>query len=374
MTLNEVTEILSKLRLPIALVFTPINLEKEKKKFFELDSYNPQFKYEVIKNENELVFSKLEGLEAISDVDPRVSEFYINLIKSKKRASDLIHGAGNNEKVTKLSIAQYGFPTHTLFRNAGKIMRGLKNGYHLSIKKKDDELLEYEAIEKVFRTVFEELGLDEWSVDKSKKIAKGAVKMAIKRRQILMDPNIKRTREALKKTIVHEVGTHAFRTINGEKCGFPALGKANVPKYLDVEEGLATWNEEQSGVLTYKNLKKRAGLVWAVYVGKDLSFRQLYNALLGSFKRLEAFDITYRVKRGLGDTSKPGIYSKDVVYYRGFRRVRKRLIEDPSAFDKLYAGKIDLKQIKWVEDGLLPKPNLVFDKVTFFKAFKKAGI
>ena len=40
---------------------------------------------------------------------------------------------------------------------------------------------------------------------------------------------------------------------------------------------------------------------------------------------------------GLGDTSKPGIYSKDVVYYRGFRRVRKRLAEDPTAFAKLYA-------------------------------------
>jgi hypothetical protein len=373
-SLEEVTEILSTLRLPIALVFTPTNLESEKKKFFESNTYNPQFKYEIVKNDNESVFKKLEGVTGIMGVDPRISEFYMDLIESKKRASALMHSAGNNEEVTRLSIEQYGFPTHTLFRNAGRIIRGLRKGYSLVNKEKDEDVLNYEQIERVFRAVFDELGLDEWSIDKSAKIASNGVKVAIKRRQVLMDPNITRTISALKKTIVHEVGAHVLRTINGEKSGFAALGKANLPLYLDAEEGIATLNEEQFGVLTYYSLRKKAVLAWAVYVGKDMSFRQLYNALSVGFKKTEAFDITYRIKRGLGDTSKPGAYVKDIVYFRGFKKVRKKISEDSTAFNNLYAGKISLKQIRWVEDGLLPKPKIVFDKKVFERAFKKAGI
>ena len=36
---------MSKLRLPISLVFTPINLKEEKEKFLNSDLYEPIFKY-----------------------------------------------------------------------------------------------------------------------------------------------------------------------------------------------------------------------------------------------------------------------------------------------------------------------------------------
>ena len=80
MTLQEVTELLEQLRLPTALVFTPLNLESEKKKFFDSDTYEPYFKYRIIKNDNEKVLNKLSKVQVISDVDPRISKFYIDLI------------------------------------------------------------------------------------------------------------------------------------------------------------------------------------------------------------------------------------------------------------------------------------------------------
>lgn len=55
----------------------------------------------------------------------------------------------------------------------------------------------------------------------------------------------------------------------------------------------------------------------------------------------------------MGDTHDRGIYSKDVVYFRGFRMVRKKLEENPRLYNELYAGKITFKQCEWVEDGLI---------------------
>jgi hypothetical protein len=376
MTLDEVTNLLSKLRIPTGLVFTPTNLDIEKKKFLSSDTYNPQFTYRIVKNENEAIFKKLASIKEISDVDPRISNFYIELIESKKDASDLMHGVGQNDIVTELSFKKYGKPSSKLFRNACRVLRGKVDAYNLvkPPKPKSEDILGYDEIKNVFESVFTEIGLDGWSVEKSINIPKNGAKVGIKRKQILLDPNIERSKFKLKKTIVHEVGTHVLRSVNGENSGFEALAKANVPSYLDVEEGLATWNEENMNLLTLRWLKEKAALVWAIYIGEELTFRELYNSVLGALPRKSAFDVVYRVKRGLSDTSYPGIYAKDVVYFRGFRKVLRKLSKDPALYDKLYAGKIDFKQTGWVDEGLIPKAEILPSKDDWKGVFKRVGL
>ena len=376
LSLEEVTKTLQQLRIPLSLVFTPINLKEEKKKFFESDSYDPYFEYRVVRNRNDQIFKELSSLQSISDVDPRISDFYIQLIEDKKIASELMHGVGNNDLVTEISLKKYRNPTSKLFRNSARVLRGKLDKYDVVNGKKVDrgKMLNYEQIERVFDVVFDNLGLEGWSIAASKNISKNGIKVGIKRKQILVDPNITKSEFKLKKTLVHEVGTHVLRSVNGFNTGFPALGNANLSSYLDIEEGLATWNEESMGYLTDTWLKKKAGMVWAIYLGEKLSFRELYNALSGTFLKYSAWDIAYRVKRGLGDTSYPGIYAKDLVYFRGFRRVKKALASDPTLYGKLYAGKIDIKRTKWVDDGLIPKPNIVPTKELWKDIFKKANL
>jgi hypothetical protein len=376
LTLSQVTELLQELRIPIGLVFTPTNLKEEKEKFFESDTYEPYFEYRVVKNRNEEIFAELSNLKLISDVDPRISDFYLKLIESKKLASDLMHSVGNNDLVTELSVRKYRAPSAKLFRNSARILRGKLDKYDVVRSKKIDrgEKLGYEQIEKAFEVVFDNFGLDGWSMSPSKNISKNGIKVGIKRKQIFVDPNITRSEFKLKKTLVHEVGTHVLRSLNGFDTGFPALGNANLTSYLDIEEGLATWNEESMGYLTDSWLKKKAGMVWGIYLGEQLTFRQLYNALSGNFLKYSSWDIAYRIKRGLGDTSYPGIYAKDVVYFRGFRKVKRILEKDPTMYEKLYAGKIDVKRAKWVDEGLLPKPRIVPSKEKWKEIFKEAGI
>ena len=375
-TLEEVSTKLEKLRLPTALVFTPLNLEVERKKFFNSDIYSPYFKYRIVKNSNEKILQELSKVEEISDIDPRVSQFYVDLIKSKEQTNELMNAVGNNLRVSEISKERFGIPSEKLYRNACRVLRGTFNNYRLiknpSLKK--EPLLDFNDIVNVFDLVFEELGLSDWQVYKSQNMAKNGMKVGIKRKQILVNPEIQKSRFKLKKSIVHEVGTHVLRSINGFNTNFPALGNANLPSYLDIEEGLATYNESDMGLLTETGLKKKAALVYAITNGEQMTFRELYNCLLGIFPKYAAFDLVYRVKRGLADTAKPGIYTKDIVYFRGFRRVKNSLEKDNSLYNKLYSGKISLKQVSWVEEGLIPKAKIVPSKEMWTKIFKKAGL
>lgn len=376
MKLNEVALLMSKLKLPISFVFTPVNLVEEKEKFLNSDIYNPVFKYRVVKNNNEDILKGLSSLKVITDVDPRISDFYIRLIDSKKVSNDLMNAVGENELVTENSYKKFGFPSPLLFRNASIVMRGTVYGYNL-VKYpviKEQDILHYERIKEIFNLVFEHFGLNEWEVRTSSNIQKNGVKVGVKSKWVLMDSNIGRSRFKLKKTLIHEVGTHVFRSVNGLNTKIDALSKANLPSYLDIEEGLAVWNESDMNLLTLKNLKKEAAFVYAIYIGEQLSFRQLYNSLLAVFPKSSAFDITYRVKRGLGDTNYPGIYTKDIVYFRGFKKVKRALEKDKLLYEKLYAGKIDLKQCEWVDDGLLPRAKIVPSKQEWNELFKKMGI
>lgn len=377
MSLGEANSLLDELRIPVSLVFTPTNLEIEKKKFFNSDTYNPQFKYRKVKNNNPVVLDKLSCVEEIDSVDPRISDFYIDLIGAKKEANDLMNAVGDNDLVTKISVHRYGMPSTKLFRNACLVLKGKTSSYGVVDNKHDSDdkgSLGFDEIKNVFEGVFYELGLDGWGVSESINISKNGVKVGVKTKQILLNKNIERSRFKLRKTIVHEVGTHVLRAENGFKSGFPVLGKANVPAYLDVEEGLATYNESIMGLLTEKWLKNKAALVYAIYVGENMSFRELYNCLLGVLPKYSAFDTVYRVKRGLGDTSLSGIYAKDVVYFRGFRKVLAKLTKSPVFYDLLYSGKITFKQCEWVEEGLIPHADKVLTKKNWESIFRNVGL
>lgn len=375
MTLGEVSELLGWLRMPTSMVFTPTNLTEEREKFMNSSKYNPQFKYFIVKNDNDKILATLKEVKQIIDVDPRVSDFYLKLIQSKVQSNELMYAVGDNEKFTKLSIERFGFPSRILFNNATRVLRGKIDSYDVIPHKKayEGDWIGYEGVKNAFEVVFQEIGLPEWSVNESKNIKKGGLKVGLKSNEVFMSPDIRRKRMKLRKTIVHEL-THIIRSHNGLATGYAALGGPTLPSYLDVEEGLAGYNEQIFGLMTDKDLRNRAAKTWAIYAGRNMSFRQLYDAALSFVPKDLAWSFAFSAKRGLGDTSKPGIYTRDVVYFRGFRRVRKKINENKALYEKLYAGKISFKQIKWIDDGLLKKPKIIIDKKSMEKAFKKVGI
>jgi hypothetical protein len=68
------------------------------------------------------------------------------------------------------------------------------------------------------------------------------------------------------------------------------------------------------------------------------SFREIFDLLTNHVSKEKAFMITYRVKRGMGDTSQPGGYAKDASYLLGYKTV-KNYIESGGDVEFLYLSR-----------------------------------
>lgn len=376
MTKDEVTGIMAQIVTPLSLYLVPTNLVEEREKFFDSFDYSPRFKYRKVVNKNAQVFEKLDVVDEITDVDPEISKFIVKVIKHKKQAADLLSAIGSDEKFIQISHDRFGLPMYSLFRKSCMVLR--RNYKEFSLVETNDRLIKkifgFEELVLIFEKTFEILGLDGWTVDKSKAIISSGFRTLVKTKRVMVDPDIKISAEKLRKTIIHEVATHALRGHNGFMTGYDVFGKPNLIEYLDDEEGLAIYNEERYGVLKGFHLRKIAGYVYAVYLGKDFSFRDTFNAIRGIFPRKTAFDIVYRVKRGISDTSQGGCYSKDIVYFRGFLKIRKKLQNDAVSYRNMYAGKISMDYLYLVEEGIIPKPKVVPSQELVEKIFDESGI
>ena len=375
MKYEQVNEIMSKIATPLSLYLVPTNFEKEKEKFFNSIDYNPQFKYRRAEK-NKGLFEKLENIEEITDIDSEISEYIVKVIADKKQAAQLLEAIGQDEAFLKISEERFGKPKYWLFKRACKILR--RRYGDIVIAKRNEKLrdrkLNYEELVPIFEKVFEKLGLEGWTIDKSKAIESRGFRTTVKTKRIMVDPDVSVSAEKLRKTIVHEVATHALRGHNGFETGFDVFGKPNLNEYLDDEEGLAMFNEEQFGFLRNIDLKRRAALVYAMYIGQYSSFVQTYDALSAVYPKNNAFDVVYRVKRGFSDTSREGCYYRDASYLRGFLKIRKKLENDKVSYRNMYVGKIPLKYLYLVEEGILPKPKIVPSQELVDEIFKETGL
>lgn len=120
--------------------------------------------------------------------------------------------------------------------------------------------------------------------------------------------------------IHHELGVHAIRAERGRMMPL-RIFRTGLAGYLDTEEGLAAWTETRRGITAGLRLfaMRVLAIHWASREPFSLVFRRLRT--LGASKS-EAWTLTLRAKRGLGDTGQPGCWPKDAVYLRGYLLVK----------------------------------------------------
>ncbi len=153
-----------------------------------------------------------------------------------------------------------------------------------------------------------------------------------------------------KRLLFHEIGTHQFRILNGEKYAYKIFeyGFAN---YLQTEEGLAIYTEYIHNVLSQNQLRNYAGRVIAIHLASKYGFKKTYEQLLNYFTKEEAFTLTLRAKRGFHKTSRPGAFAKDIVYLKGFLQIMT--YSHYNDITNLYGGKVSLQHI----DMITKKPT-----------------
>lgn len=159
--------------------------------------------------------------------------------------------------------------------------------------------------------------------------------------------------------LAHEIDAHVVRAVNASRQTNPLL-QTKLPFYVKTEEGLASYLGDYHSTTAEVSRKHHA----LKYLGGDLarkeSFARVYEFLTDSgFTPDLAFQRTFRLKRGVSDTSMPGLYAKEAMYYEGMLMV-KEYIERGGSLEKLYSGKVGLDDLEFTE---IPTKQLIPPRV-----------
>jgi len=176
------------------------------------------------------------------------------------------------------------------------------------------------------------------------------------------------SKKDVKGLLAHELLTHALRSKNGANIGDEKM-TTGLPQYLDAEEGLGILSEfAVTGDFPEKARERYIDIAIALgkINGRQMSRLELFeisfcrakfmNELTDNPVELDELkkstwthiDRIYRGGRGDSSTSNQAVFSKDIAYYEGYRKMRDYIDESFSKgesiediFKYLLMGKFD---------------------------------
>jgi len=331
------------------LTFSDINPMNEKgaKQRFLKHGKEPQFRYG--QPAEELSQFKA-GLELLPKLEDGAAASILNCKQQELiRKIRLLERLGTPGFATT-SAQLYPLPDKKLLEQAHALLRLPPSG-------KAKRITRVEGI-KLIRKVFDHLGL-KYAIRSSPILT--SARMQAGNRLLELKKRERFSEDYLKRLVVHEIGTHALRGENGALQPL-RMFKNGFPGYLDAEEGLAVYNEYRAGLLTNSILRNYAGRIVAIDTASKAGFKETYKELRKHFTQKTAWKLAVRAKRGLKDTSKPGAYTKDTVYLRGFTTILGfAKNHDPN---ELYQGKIAPKDLTAIRNiPHLKKPRFLLQSV-----------
>ncbi|NND16853.1 MAG: DUF1704 domain-containing protein [Eudoraea sp.] len=337
-------------RIELLSYVNPINIEKEKQRFFASKySVEPQFKYPKIKFDplklQRLFFSQRpDRLE-----DPRLEALYRDVIYFYSNMVQCISSIGTVDEFYYNSLRVYGTPTEKDVQNAQFIL-------HF-----EDEPLGAD-MEKIFTAVEAKEYFEDFAdtydfplqIKFATHIAADAMVSNINQ-TLFLKRNAMYSKNQLLTLANHEIGVHLVTTFNG--LAQPLKIFANgFPKNVETQEGLCMVSEYKSGALTLKRLKELSHRVLASDgLSKGYDFKTTFDLIHNQYKlnRNEAFTITLRAHRGGG-------FTKDRLYLSGLKKVYD-IYKSGASLDLLLTGKVSIDYLEYIkylgEIGLLV-PNI----------------
>lgn len=327
-------------------VITPTNVASVQKRFLAGAVINPVFKY---REPNKDLISHRRDVSSITMA--KTGPMQTILLEKREemlQKIDLLAAVGCDD-FTKKSNDLYGLPKKKLIDVAYEIVqketsldKTPKVKARPALKLLRDNLKKFDLKYKLQR----------------RDIVTSAVVEASEQR-IILKKKERFSQNFLNRLVVHEIGTHVFRYENA-KVQPLKIFRHGLAHYLETEEGLAVVNEERFGQLRDTYLKNYAGRVIAINTAREKNFYHTFKELKRFFDKKKAFRLAMRVKRGLTYTDVPGGYTKDYVYLRGYREVKKYLKKGD--IKDLYVGKIGLQHLDIIKEMKLKQPKLLPDE------------
>jgi hypothetical protein len=171
---------------------------------------------------------------------------------------------------------------------------------------------------------------------------------------------IKRFECNVDRLVVHEVESHVLQAQNVKNSQTALAELATYGNQNLYGEGLAVYNEVATRKITPSAFEMYYSRIKAVRLLQK-SFREIYQTLVEDLTPQRAFVMTYRVKRGLSDTSSPGGFPKDAAYLLGFHEI-ENLINEKFPKKLLYATRSPILSTLLSKYGLLDTEEILTPK------------
>ena len=352
---NEVDQQLIKIDEKLKLLYhlRPVNLEEEKIKFFQNFKINPQFVYPELKFDLYNLRRDLSQIQTDTTILGKVFEKKKEEIAKK---ITLLEFRGFADEFTNASIDLYDKPEEKLVE---KVEKWLKETSITYSQEKGNITAEEAKIE--MDKVFEKYGLTNWKAKIKEEMVSDAI--AGKNNRLFLRKGALFTKKRIENLIIHEIETHILTAENGKSQSYELFNRG-LANYLETQEGLAMYNIINQKGNEDKNLYLSISLVLAVNFALKYSFVEVFEKMLDyKIPPERAWRNALKVKRGLEDTSEPGGFTKDLLYFRGYNQI-KHFVAAGGNIKDLYRGKFNsddldlileipgIKEAKYLPDWL----------------------
>ncbi|MFA6024629.1 MAG: tyrosine/phenylalanine carboxypeptidase domain-containing protein [Candidatus Gracilibacteria bacterium] len=333
----ELAEMDSKLKLLSQL--KPTNLKEEKEKFLKDTSYEPQFEYRDLSFDALAFKLQLKKIE-LTCAGGELGELFLRKAEELHKKILLLEARGG-DLLTERSIDLYGKPTPDLLDRAREKLKFKPEQFEEP--KKWFSVAEA-SIE--FERVFREYGLSHWRIKVNRHMVSAC--SAGKESTLFIREGALFSEENLRMLLAHEIETHVLTAENGKAQNYRLFNRG-FGNFLETQEGLAIWNQEQVCLHETEKKYRSATLIFIVDYALKHSFAETYDYCLKlGMSEDRALQTSLKVKRGLGDSSQPGAFTKDLLYFSGYLQVED-FVKNGGDLKDLYYGKYNLRDLALIK-------------------------
>ncbi|TSC79209.1 MAG: Uncharacterized protein G01um101425_709 [Candidatus Peregrinibacteria bacterium Gr01-1014_25] len=324
--------------LPLLAHLKPMNLLQERARAEQDENYAPTFTYaplssEVLQLEQRLLACAPDNSPLGDLLNRKRQELLLRL--------SLLQARGDARRFSEASQALFGSPTSVLLAAAEAVLRD-----QTACDIEPRETLSAEEAAELFREALDGYGLTEWRVAVRSSIVADC---AVGGRTMHVRAGARFSRMHVDSLIAHEIETHIITAENGAHQPF-RIFRTGCANYLDTQEGLAVY--QQNRILSPHHTKRRgpARSVLAVAHALTHGFVPLRRYLVEElgYTAEKALGKAIILKRGLGDTSEHGAFTKTLVYLRGLRAI-EQFVAGGGDVRRIFAGRIALEDLERVE-------------------------
>jgi len=223
-------------------------------------------------------------------------------------------------------------------------------------------IIPIEEVKKQIKQVFQKYNLNS-KIVVNESIAKASLGKTTGK--LTISKTINWTTIAIKTLIAHELETHAVKLANGkeQKYGIFQLGTAG---YLKTEEGIAT---------IMKRLVMKTKLMWRSALKYYLMNIALTYDFVNTFIKAQEFltdpediwNYVYRLKRGISDTSNPGVFTKDQYFGWTIDTAQELVRLNTNDLSFIFNGKGKIHELKkYTEKTSRKYPLLIKEQIIEF--------